>query len=127
MRILIAADRRKAAVGLRSGLRRRGYEAECFSDEEKALEIALGGGYDLLLLDIVESENRNTLLRNLRHRGSMLPVLFLTRRGMVEDKIIGLDSGADDYLTRPFGWEELAGRIDNLIDWRRQRRKQRLS
>ena len=76
MKILLAADRPKAASRLRRGLKRRGYETEWIADEEKALEAALSGRYDLMLLDIVFSEKRTILLRTLRHRGSMLPVLF---------------------------------------------------
>ena len=126
MKILLAEDRPKAASRLRRGLKRRGYETEWIADEEKALEAALSGRYDLMLLDIVFSEKRTILLRTLRHRGSMLPVLFLTYRGYLEDKIAGLDSGADDYLTRPFRWEELTERIEELVFWRRRNRRQRL-
>lgn len=110
-RILIVEDEDKIARFLELELKHEGYEVNKCSNGREGLEEAQRGNYDLMLLDIMLPEiNGFEVLRRLR-RDSSLPVILLTARDEVMDKVAGLDGGADDYITKPFAIEELLARI----------------
>ncbi len=111
-RILIVEDEGKIARFLQLELEHEGYETEKAFDGRTGLDMALAGHYDLMLLDVMlPGLNGLELLRRLRNEGSRLPVILLTARDSVMDKVTGLDMGADDYITKPFAIEELLARI----------------
>lgn len=117
MRILVVEDERKVASFIRQGLEEEGHAVEVAGDGEEALELALGGPpYDLIVLDLMLPRRDGFgVLRTLRGRGVATPVLVLTARDSVADKVAGLDLGADDYLTKPFAFEELLARVRALL------------
>src|SRR5690348_13631958 len=103
MRILIAEDDRKMARILARGLRDAGHAVDLVSDGEEALLRARAGPYDALVLDLMlPGRDGLSVCRALREGGSELPVLMLTARDAVRDRVIGLDAGGDDYLVKPF-------------------------
>ena len=110
-RILLVEDEEKLARMVELELRYEGYEVEKAFDGRTGLDKALSGNFDLVLLDIMlPALSGMEVLRRLR-RESALPVIMLTARDTVVDKVSGLDSGADDYITKPFAIEELLARI----------------
>ena len=110
-RILLVEDEEKLARMIELELNYEGYEVEKALDGRRGLELALTGGFDLILLDIMLPQlSGMEVLRRLR-RESQTPVIMLTARDSVMDKVAGLDSGADDYITKPFAIEELLVRI----------------
>ena len=110
--ILLVEDEEKLARMVELELRYEGYEVEKAFDGRTGLERALSGGFDLVLLDIMLPQlSGMEVLRRLRKEGVQLPVIMLTARDSVIDKVSGLDSGADDYITKPFAIEELLARI----------------
>ena len=109
-RILLVEDEEKLARMIELELNYEGYEVEKALDGRRGLELALTGGFDLILLDIMLPKlSGMEVLRRLR-RESQTPVIMLTARDSVMDKVAGLDSGADDYITKPFAIEELLAR-----------------
>ena len=109
--ILLVEDEEKLARMVELELQYEGYQVEKAFDGRSGLELALGGGFDLVLLDIMLPQlSGMEVLRRLR-RESQVPVIMLTARDSVVDKVSGLDSGADDYITKPFAIEELLARI----------------
>jgi len=116
MSILLIEDEmamREAMVPL---LEQQGYRVECAVDGEEGLQKALKGNHDLILLDIMLPKlDGFAVCHELRQRGLRTPVMMLTARGEVDDRIRGLDEGADDYLTKPFSGRELAARIRALL------------
>ena len=110
-RILLVEDEEKLARMVELELKYEGYSVEKAFDGRKGLELALSGAFDLVLLDIMLPQlSGMEVLRRLR-RESKVPVIMLTARDSVGDKVSGLDSGADDYITKPFAIEELLARI----------------
>lgn len=121
-KILLAEDERALVRTLTDMLTANGYEVQSFHDGKEALQAASAGSYDLILLDVMmPSLGGFEVCRNLRRRGIQTPILMLTARGQVRDKVEGLKLGADDYLTKPFDVEELKARIEALL--RRARRQ----
>mgnify|MGYP000075766709 CR=1 FL=1 len=111
-RILLVEDEEKLARMVELELRYEGYEVEKAFDGRTGLERALSGSFDLVLLDIMLPQlSGMEVLRRLRQEGNSIPVLMLTAKGEVEDKVLGLDEGADDYVAKPFGMMELMARI----------------
>jgi len=112
--LLIEDDHRLASL-LATRLQREGYDATpCFTGPE-GLELASSGGFDLAIVDVMlPGMDGLTLTNTLRERGVQLPVLMLTARDTVEDRVAGLRSGADDYLVKPFAFAELLARIEAL-------------
>ena len=111
-RILLVEDEEKLARFVELELTHEGYQVEKAFDGRTGLELAEKGGFDLLLLDIMlPGLNGLEVLRRLRKEGSGVPVIMLTARDAVMDKVTGLDMGADDYVTKPFSIEELLARI----------------
>lgn len=120
MRILLAEDEAKVAEHVRQGLQAESYVVDHARDGSEALWLAEIHPYDALILDVMlPGMDGFTVLRNLRRKQIFTPVIFLTARAEVEDRVRGLDVGADDYLTKPFSISELSARIRALM--RRQR------
>ena len=120
MRILLAEDERKVAEHVRAGLAAEGYAVDVAGDGDEALWLAESNTYDALLLDIgMPHKDGITVVRLLRRKNILAPVIFLTARDDIEDKVRGLDAGADDYLTKPFSIVELLARLRAVL--RRQR------
>lgn len=116
MRILVVEDERRLATVLQKGLNEHGYATDVAHDGESALALALTEPYDLIVLDVMlPGLDGITVCRELRHRGRTVPILMLTARDAVEDRVAGLDAGADDYLVKPFAFAELLARIRALF------------
>jgi len=112
MRILLAEDEPKVAEHVRSGLVAEGYAVDIAGDGDEAIWLAEENNYDALLLDVsMPCKDGFTVLRHLRRKQILTPAIFLTARDDVEDKVRGLDAGADDYLTKPFSIAELLARL----------------
>jgi heavy metal response regulator len=116
MRVLVVEDEPGIALFVRQGLSEAGYAVDVAGDGEEGLDYALAAEYDAIVLDILLPQMDGLdLLRELRDRGLMTPVLLLTARDTVEDRVQGLDAGADDYLVKPFAFSELLARIRALL------------
>jgi heavy metal response regulator len=114
--LLVIEDERKIRDFLRRGLEEEGYTVEVAADGEIGLELASGQAYDLIILDLLlPGRDGLDVCRALRGQGKATPVLMLTARDTVSDRVAGLDIGADDYLTKPFAFEELLARIRALL------------
>ena len=116
MRILVVEDEKKVARFLEKGLREEGYSVDVSHDGTAGLLKAHVHDYDLLVLDVMlPGKSGLEVVRELRARESSVPVLLLTARGDQDDIVLGLDAGADDYLTKPFGFDELLARVRALL------------
>lgn len=116
MRILLVEDEKSLAEILKKGLEEEGYAVDLAYDGEEGLFMAENQPSDLIILDIMlPIVDGMTILRKIRKAGIKTPVLMLTAKDTVMDKVSGLDSGADDYLTKPFSFEELLARIRALL------------
>jgi len=125
MRILVIEDEQKVANALKEGLTHEGYQVDIAHTGEEGFFLLSTRQYDLLLLDLMlPGRDGLEILRTIRKKGMSFPVLILTARDTVEDRVIGLDSGADDYLIKPFAFPELLARIRVLL--RRGRNDQSL-
>jgi DNA-binding response OmpR family regulator len=112
MRILIVEDEVHLAEALTQILKKQNYSVDAVHDGQSGLDNALSGIYDLLLLDIMLPEMDGiSMLKTIRSQGIYTPVILLTAKGEIEDKITGLDYGADDYVAKPFSTDELLARI----------------
>ena len=111
-RVLIAEDEPRIASFLEKGLRAKGYTTTIATNGIKVLSIASDNNFDLLLLDLgLPDRDGLAVLEELRKQGATLPIIILTARDDIQDKITGLQCGADDYITKPFRFEELVARI----------------
>ena len=116
MRILVVEDERKVAQFVKKGLEEEGYAVDLALDGEEGLTLAMGRVHDLILLDIsLPKMDGLRVLKKLREEKIVTPVLLLTVRAAIEDKVLGLDAGADDYLTKPFAFQELLARVRALL------------
>ena len=116
MRLLLVEDDKALGEGLRLGLRQEGYTVDWLEDGASALHALFSEDFDLLVLDLgLPRMSGLQVLRELRRSGSALPVLILTARDATEDRIAGLDAGADDYLVKPFDLDELKARLRALL------------
>jgi DNA-binding response OmpR family regulator len=116
MRLLLVEDDGLIGEGIRTGLKLAGYTVDWVKDGQAGALALSNGVYDLLVLDLgLPRKDGLTLLRELRAGGDALPVLVLTARDSVGDRVKGLDSGADDYLVKPFDLDELAARVRALL------------
>jgi len=124
-RVLVVEDDEAIAQGLQFNLERKGYEVELLADGGAALERAAAARFDLVVLDIrLPTTDGFEVCRKLRERGDFTPVLMLTARGQPDDRIFGLKTGADDYVTKPFDLAELLARVEGLLRrqaWSRRR------
>jgi two-component system, OmpR family, copper resistance phosphate regulon response regulator CusR len=116
LRVLLVEDEQGAAKMLAKGLREESYAVDVAVDGEKALEQAYLNDYDLIILDVMlPGKDGFEVCRELRAAGSAVPILMLTARDAVEDRIEGLNTGADDYLAKPFDFDELLARARALL------------
>lgn len=116
MKILIVEDEPKTGDYLRQGLTEAGFVVDLVRDGLDGLHHALGGEYDLLVLDVMlPALDGWGILQTVRRQGLEMPVLFLTARDQVEDRVRGLELGADDYLVKPFAFAELLARVRTLL------------
>jgi heavy metal response regulator len=116
MRVLVVEDEKRLASFLANGLRENGYAVDIAPDGEEALHLGKSDVYDVILLDILLPKISGfEVLRQLRQEGVQTPILCLTARDGAQDKVTGLDLGADDYLAKPFNFSELLARIRALL------------
>jgi heavy metal response regulator len=116
VRILVVEDEHKVASFIQKGLEEEGYAVDGAADGEEGLAMALAGVHDLIILDIrLPKMDGLRVLQILRQDNLTTPVLLLTVRATIEDKVLGLDAGADDYLTKPFAFQELVARVRALL------------
>jgi len=116
MKILVVEDTEKLAKYIKQMLEEESFAVDVVGDGETAERRIMSGDYDAVILDIMLPEQDGiTTCKNIRIAGSTVPVLMLTAKGEVEDRIEGLDSGADDYLIKPFAMEELLARVRALL------------
>ena len=121
MRILLVEDEKKMASFIERGLKEEGYAVDTTTDGEEGWEHVTANDYDLIILDwMLPKISGLTLCSKIREAGNRTPVLLLTARDAVEDKIKGLDRGADDYLTKPFAFDEFLARVRALLRRPRQ-------
>jgi DNA-binding response OmpR family regulator len=123
MKLLYVEDEKYMALAVAQVLKKHNYSVDLAHDGETGLELASSGLYDLIILDIMlPKQDGLSVLQQLRNRGLTTPVLLLTAKGTTEDKVQGLDTGADDYLTKPFQTDELLARLRALA-----RRKEQIA
>lgn len=116
MRILIAEDEKTLNATLKKRLEEQSYSVDACLDGQEALDYLDSAEYDVVLLDIMmPKKSRLEVLRALRKKGRQTPVLLLTAKDSIEDRVDGLDAGADDYLVKPFAFEELMARIRVML------------
>ena len=116
MRILVAEDHPSLGRSLADGLRDEGYAVDLTADGEEAMHLAQVNPYDAILLDVMlPGRDGFAILKSLRQRSIATPVLCLTARDGTEDRVKGLDLGADDYLVKPFDWDELMARVRSVL------------
>ncbi|MEK7439035.1 MAG: heavy metal response regulator transcription factor [Pseudomonadota bacterium] len=116
MKILIVEDEQKTGDYLKQGLSESGFVTDLARDGVDGLHLALTDDYDLVVLDVMLPRLDGwQVLREIRQKGKHLPVLFLTARDQVEDRVKGLEYGADDYLVKPFAFSELLARVRALL------------
>ncbi|MEB0042658.1 MULTISPECIES: heavy metal response regulator transcription factor [unclassified Pseudomonas] len=116
MKLLVAEDEPTLGIYLQQGLTEAGFTVDRFTDGVDALQHALSEAYDLLILDVMmPGMDGWELLQKVRRSGKEVPVLFLTARDSIEDRVKGLELGADDYLIKPFAFSELLARVRTLL------------
>ena len=116
MRLLVVEDEKKVASFIKQGLEEEGYAVDVASDGAEGLALALERVHDLIILDIrLPKMDGLQVLQTLRQDRVTTPVLLLTVRATIEEKVLGLDAGADDYLTKPFAFQELVARVRALL------------
>lgn len=116
MRILVVEDEHRIAQAIKKGLDQEGYATDISYTGNEGYDLAITEDYDLIILDLMLPEKDGlTFCKELRSEKNHTPILILTAKGQIQDKVNGLDSGADDYLTKPFAFEELLARVRALI------------
>ncbi len=116
MRILVVEDEKRLAEVIKKGLVEEGYSVDVAYDGAEGQYMAENASYDLVILDIMlPKKDGVTICQELRTRGINIPILMLTAKDSVEDRVKGLDSGADDYLVKPFAFSELVARVRALL------------
>jgi len=116
MRVLVAEDHASLARSIANGLREEGFAIDLTGDGEEALQWSRVNPYDCIVLDVMmPGRDGWSVLQHIRRNGSNVPVLMLTARDGVEDRVKGLNLGADDYLIKPFAFEELVARVRSLV------------
>ncbi len=127
MRVLLIEDSDRLRQTLELGLRREGFGLDCAEDGLKGLSYARNNPYDVIILDVMlPGMDGLTLLQTLREEGNETHVLMLTARDTVEDRVKGLEAGADDYLIKPFAFDELVARLRALVRRRYGRKNPRI-
>jgi len=116
MKILIVEDEHRIATTLKKGLELEHYTVDTAFDGQEGYDLASSEDYDLIILDLMlPFKDGLSICADLRKEGNHTPVLMLTAKSQVEDKILGLDTGADDYLAKPFSFDELLARVKALL------------
>ena len=116
MKLLVVEDEQKTASYLHKGLTEAGFAVDVADRGEDGLQLARSGGYDVVILDVMlPGRDGWSILAEIRREGRLTPVLFLTARDAVEDRVKGLELGADDYLLKPFAFSELLARIRSIL------------
>jgi DNA-binding response OmpR family regulator len=116
MRILVAEDHPSLARSIADGLRDDGYAVDLTFDGNEALHLAASNPYDAIVLDIMmPGRDGFSIIQTLRRRDVKTPILCLTAKDAIADRVKGLDLGADDYLVKPFNWEELLARVRSMV------------
>ena len=116
MRLLLVEDEKKVAGFIKKGLEEEGYAVDWVADGNSGLAMGLEKVHDLIVLDInLPGQDGIEVLKQLRQKKVATPVLLLTVRSAIEDRVIGLDTGADDYLTKPFAFDEFLARVRALL------------
>lgn len=115
MKILLAEDEEQLSRVLQTAMIHEGYEVDAAFDGQKAVDLALENAYDLMILDIMMPKKTGLeALREIRQSGNTSHVIMLTAMSEIDDKVTGLDAGADDYLTKPFSLKELLARLRSM-------------
>src|SRR5579872_4184119 len=115
MRVLVIEDQRSLAEALRRGFSQEGHVVDVSHDGAEGLELAESGVHDAIVLDVMlPNMDGLTVVRRLRDEGSSVPVLMLTARDTLPDRLSGFNAGADDYLTKPFAFQELMARLRSI-------------
>ena len=116
MKILVIEDEKKTASYLKEGLTENGFVVDNSFDGEEGLSLAIANNYDLIILDVMmPGKDGWTVVTELRSRKREVPILFLTARDGVQDRVRGLELGADDYLVKPFAFSELLARVRSIL------------
>src|SRR6266545_2503811 len=116
MRVLVVEDYAPVRAAVREGLAENGFAVDTASDGEEGLWLAESNPYDVIVLDLMLPKmDGNSVLRKLRAKGSQVAVIVLTARDQLDDRVRGLDLGADDYLVKPFAFTELLARVRALV------------
>jgi two-component system copper resistance phosphate regulon response regulator CusR len=116
VKVLVVEDEPKSAAYLSKGLGESGFVVDVAHDGEDGLSLARSGGYELIVLDVMLPRRDGlSVLAELRRGGAQTPVILLTARDRVQDRVLGLDQGADDYLVKPFAFAELLARIRTVL------------
>jgi len=116
MKILVVEDESKTTAYLRKGLTENGFTVDVSKRGDEGLQRAWEGDYDLLILDVMLPERDGwSILSELRRGGKQVPVIFLTARDAIHDRVKGLELGADDYLVKPFAFSELLARVHSIL------------
>jgi DNA-binding response OmpR family regulator len=116
MRILVVEDEKKIAQLVRKGLRENGFNVDVLGNGDEAMEAILSTPFDAVVLDImIPGRDGLSIMRQAREKGCRVPILLLTARGSVNERIEGLNLGADDYMSKPFSVDELAARLRALV------------
>ena len=116
MKLLLVEDEQRMSQALTELFRQEGYDVDAFADGAEGCIAAESGIYDVIVLDVMlPSKDGLSVARDVRQAGIATPILMLTAKGEVQDKVAGLDTGADDYLTKPFLTEELLARVRALV------------
>jgi two-component system, OmpR family, copper resistance phosphate regulon response regulator CusR len=115
MKILVVEDNRRIAQSIKTGLEQEKYVVDLAFDGTSGLDFGLSDEYDLMVLDVMlPGKSGFEVAKDIRAQNVSLPILMLTARDQIDDRVVGLDSGADDYLVKPFAFEELMARIRAL-------------
>ncbi|MGB4768069.1 MAG: response regulator transcription factor [Candidatus Saccharimonas sp.] len=116
MNILLVEDERKIAHAIKQGFRQETYVCETYHDGESGLAAAIGSEYDVIILDrMLPGLDGLEVCKKIRDAGIQTPIIMLTAKGQIRDRIAGLDAGADDYLVKPFAFAELLARVRALL------------
>lgn len=127
MKILVVEDERKIANSIKKGLEHERYTVDVAYDGQEGLDFAIAEEYDLIILDrLLPSIDGVAICQKVREQGVHTPILMLTAKGQIEDRVTGLDAGADDYLVKPFAFAELFARVRALIRRPKQSISQKL-